>query len=506
MRAALSSLGIVLVGFALFGFTALGQATTPATTPPTSTLLTSGSVTTGPAAEVAARIVGASLLQRGSYAFARSLCDDVGARQTGTAQALRAVAWAEAAMKRAGLQRVKREPVQVRHWERGAISLVLRGGGDAAVAAKPSGALPAKPALAADQTLAALALGGSVATPAEGIEADVVEVQTFAEIAALGPRAQGAFVFANFAMKADADPKGYGTAATLRWRGPSEAAKVGAAGFLFRSAGSGYHRLPHAGALSYQAGAPKIPAVALAAEDAELLHRRLTVGGKVRVHLKLEAFDRGLVPSFNVVGEIPGTSRKNEIVLLGAHLDSWDVGQGALDDAAGCAIALDTARLFTSLKLAPKRTVRVVLFMSEELDGAGARAYAEAHKDEIFSHVAALEADQGDGRPRYYGVTSGTTAVPIVKEWVTPLSALVPVDVRVVNQGGADLQPLRRAGVPVLEVMQDFSKYFEWHHTAGDTFDKIDADDLAIATATFANLTWAAASSSTLLPRGAPEP
>ncbi|HEY0708538.1 MAG TPA: M28 family peptidase, partial [Polyangia bacterium] len=150
----------------------------------------------------------------------------------------------------------------------------------------------------------------------------------------------------------------------------------------------------------------------------------------------------------------------------------------------------------------PKRTVRVVLFMGEELDGAGARAYAEAHKHEILSHVAAMEADEGDGRPRHYGVTSGETALPLVKSWVEPLSALVPADVRVISQGGADLQPVRRAGVPVLQVEQDFTKYFEWHHTEGDTFDKIDAHDLALATAAFANLTWAAATSTTLLPRG----
>ncbi|HEY0714223.1 MAG TPA: peptidase M28 family protein, partial [Polyangia bacterium] len=131
---------------------------------------------------------------------------------------------------------------------------------------------------------------------------------------------------------------------------------------------------------------------------------------------------------------------------------------------------------------------------------------AEAHKDEILSHVAAMEADEGDGRPRFYGVTSGETALPIIKNWVMPLAALVPADVRVVSQGGADLQPLRRAGVPVLQVEQDFSKYFEWHHTAADTFDKVDSYDLALATAAFANLTWAAATSSTLLPRGAPSP
>ncbi|HEY0706758.1 MAG TPA: M28 family peptidase, partial [Polyangia bacterium] len=292
--------------------------------------------------EVAARLVGAALLERGSYEFARSLCDDVGARQGGTAQALRAVAWAEAAMKRAGLQKIKREPLQTRHWERGDCRAVLRGDG--------------RSVGAGDQPLAVLALGGSVATPPEGIEAEVVEARSLQEIAALGARARGAFVFANVEMKANADPSGYGAAATMRWRGPSEAARVGAVGFLFRSAGSGRHRLPHTGGLGYQADAPKIPAAALAAEDADLLQRRLAAGGKVKVHLKLDARDRGLVPSFNVVGEIPGSTRKNEIVLIGAHLDSWDVGQGALDDAAGCAMALDTARLFSTLRLVPKRT------------------------------------------------------------------------------------------------------------------------------------------------------
>jgi Iap family predicted aminopeptidase len=438
----------------------------------------------------AARIAGGALLERGSARFARHLADHVGARLAGSKQAEQAVVWAEAAMKRAGLQRVRREPVTVRAWERGPITAILRADPDTAGSV--------------DQKLAVLALGGSVATAAGGVEADVVEVTSLEQLKALGERARGQIIFFNRPVAQSRDGSTYGEVSGLRYKAPPEAARLGAVAFLFRSAGTGYHRLPHTGITQLgNAANPSVPAAALALEDAERLSRRLS-GGKARVFLRLEAKELPPAPSFNVVGELPGSTRKDEIVLLGAHLDSWDVGQGALDDGAGVGIALDTARLLAGTR--PARTLRLVMFMSEEVDGAGAKGYAAAHKAELSRHVAALEADAGDGAPYGYGVTSGEAGVALVKKWVAPLSALVPVDVRVVKAGGADTRPLQAAGVPVLEVAQDMSKYFDWHHTEGDTSDKIDDATIALATAAFANLTWSLLSAPELLPRTAPAP
>jgi hypothetical protein len=438
-----------------------------------------------------ARVVGAALLERGAYQFAVGLSDGVGARLAGSPEAERAVAWAMDAMKRAGLQRVRKEPVQVRRWVRGPASAVLRADGSPG---------------AGDQPLAVLALGGSVATPADGLEAEVVEAISLEEIAALGEKARGRIVLINREMQPEGDSPGYGPVSGLRWRGPSAAARVGALALLIRSAGSGRHRQAHTGGTHYADGVPAIPAAALAAEDAELIHRRLAARGSARVRLALEARELGKAPSFNVLGELPGGASKDEIVLIGAHLDSWDVGRGALDDAAGCGIVLDTARILSTLRPGLRRTLRVVLFMSEELDGAGSAAYAAAHAPELGRHVAAMEADFGDGRPRRYSVSGGPDAVALVKRWVTPLAALAPPDVRASDSGGADVEPLRKRGVPLLDIAQDPAAYFDWHHTAGDTVDKLDPLNLGLATAAFAHLTWALATAPERLPRPAPLP
>jgi Zn-dependent M28 family amino/carboxypeptidase len=206
------------------------------------------------------------------------------------------------------------------------------------------------------------------------------------------------------------------------------------------------------------------------------------------------------VTSANVVGDVPGRELPGEVVVIGAHLDSWDLGAGAIDDGAGCAIALETARLLVALGLEARRTVRVVLFMNEENGLSGAKAYAAAHQGELARHVAALEADSGGGRPIAVTVTGGPEAVGLVKELVTPLKTWVNTDVHASEWGGADLIPLQSAGVPVLEVKQDMSTYFDWHHTAADTVDKIDPVDLALAVAAFSTVTQAIADSPTRLP------
>jgi carboxypeptidase Q len=423
------------------------------------------------------RIAGAALAGGGAYDLARGLADGVGARPSGSPAAERATVWAETAMRRIGLDQVRREPVKVQTWVRGE---------EAAALTAPT-----------PQPLTISALGGSVATPGEGLEAEVVEVDSLESLRLLGARAAGKIVVVNKPME---HSQGYAAASAVRQRAASEAARLGAVAALVRSAGTGHHRLAHTGAMRYEAGVARIPTAALAAEDADLIHRLLAAGGPVKLRLRLTAHAGGEANGWNVVGELRGRGKPEEIVLIGCHLDSWDVGTGALDDAAGCGIALDTARVMVALGLRPRRTLRVVLFTNEEMGGAGAQAYVQAHQTEIARHVAALEADSGAGRPRGYRVAAAEPALAAVRRWVQPLGHLVPVDVRASASVGADLNPLLERGVPGLGISQDQGVYFEWHHTQGDTLDKIDPLELALATAAFASLTWAVADTPERLP------
>jgi carboxypeptidase Q len=432
------------------------------------------------------RLVGAALANGGAYATAQSLSDRVGARLAGSEGAARAVEWAVKTMKDAGLKNVKKEPVKVPRWVRGEAS--------ATVTAPVT------------QPLSVVALGGSVPTPAEGISAEVVEVESFDALKALGDKAKGKIVLFNKEMKKSSFFDGYGSVVAMRSRGAIDAAKAGAIAHLVRSTGSGHHRQAHTGAMRYDDKITKIPSAAIAAEDAELIHRLIAGGETVKLTLKLTPKLEGEVESFNVVGEVPGEKRPDEIVLIGAHLDSWDLGTGALDDAAGCAMVIDAARSMVQLGLKPMRTVRVVLFMNEEFGLSGARAYADTHKAEVKKHVAAMEADAGAGKPLGFRVVGGVEAKNMVRGLVKPLARWLPVDVSSEEMAGADLIPLQAVGVPVLSLHQDVSEYFEWHHTAGDTFDKIDPQDIALATAALASLTWSLATSNEHLPPSPPPP
>jgi hypothetical protein len=439
------------------------------------------------AADEPARIAGEALSAGGAYEFVRSLADGVGHRAAGSPGAERATAWAEAALRKLGAQNVRREPVTVPVWLRGEESAEL-------LAPAP-------------HRLVISTLGGSVGTPAAGITADVIEARSLEALQALGAAAvRGKIVLVNQPMERTSDMRGYGTAVTVRGRAASEAAKLGALAALVRSAGTGYHRLAHTGALNYAEGVAKIPAAALAAEDADLVHRMIAAGAPVRLRLRLGAHAAPATKGWNVVGDVPGGAAAGEIVLIGAHLDSWDVGQGALDDGAGCAMVLDTARILALPGLRPRRTVRVVLYTGEEMAGPGALAYAKAHDAELGRYVAALEADSGAGRPTGYHVAGNAAALALVTAWVQPLAHLVASEVQSVPRSGTDILPLQKKGVPVLGVSQDMSGYFDWHHTQGDTVDKIDPLDLGLATAAFANLTWAAANATDRLPPSPPPP
>jgi len=422
-----------------------------------------------PAPSPAESIVGRALTDGATLATLTDLTDRIGPRLSGSAAAADAVRWGVEQFQAAGVT-VRTEPVTVPRWTRG----------------EERGEVVAAPGRRA-WPLALTALGGSPPTPAGGVEAEVVEV-TSLEALATAP-VQGRVVYFHHAMST---PEGYGEASELRSFGPAKAAERGAVATLVRSAATASLRTPHTGTVVFKPGKPAIPAVAIATEDAEALHRWLAAG-PVRVRLVLGCRIEPDVPSANVVAEIRGRERPAEVVLFGAHLDSWDLAVGAQDDGAGVAMVVEAARLIARVRPAPRRTIRFVLFMNEENGGAGSKGYAEAHASETT--VAALEADAGSGRPLWVGFRAGEGAEAFLDPLVRPLAALgVDPRPRPTPHRGADLGALaRKRGLPTIHLLQDATHYFDIHHSAADTLDKVDPVAMAQSAAAFAWLTWALA-------------
>ncbi len=349
------------------------------------------------------------------------------------------------------------------------------------------------------QILALTALGGSPSTPVGGLTAQLVEVSSLSQLKALGAAVKGRIVFFNHAMAVASD---YRRFSELRNQGPSAAAKQGAVGALVRSLATASIRSPHTGQTQFEEGQSTIPAAAISVEDAELLHRLLALGA-VEVRLVLSCRLLPPVQSFNVVAELRGREHPEEVVLLGAHLDSWDLAVGAQDDGAGVALVLETARLLAGLRERPRRTVRFVLFMNEENGLSGARAYALAHRAELPHHVAAMEMDSGADRPLGVAVRGGNGAAALVDAWLPPLASLDAGTLLPRDAFGADLTPMTDEQVPLVSVVQDVTHYFDVHHSAGDTLDKVNAEAFGQTSAAVAWVTYALAESPTGLPRRA---
>src|SRR5256886_5645258 len=328
---------------------------------------------------LADRVLGTALRDGVAYSRLQDLTDSVGPRLSGSPGAEAAVAWALRKFQEDGVS-AHAEPATVPHWVRGDERAEL---------------LPASGV--AGLKLAVTALGGSPGTPPDGMEGEVVEVHTLAEVQALGARAKGKIVFFNHAMSTASGKTGYGAFVDLRTHGPAEAAKVGAIAAFVRSLATASFRSPHTGATDFAEGAPKVPAAAISTEDADLFHRLLAKGAQVRVKLWLGGKTLPDVQSADRVAEVRGREKPEEVVLLGAHLDSWDLAQGAIDDGAGAVIVMEAVRLAGQLRPPLRRTIRVVLFMNEENGLAGGKAYAKAHEAEAPQHVAALESDSGAG-------------------------------------------------------------------------------------------------------------
>lgn len=406
--------------------------------------------------------------------WVRGLTDHAGPRLAGSAGDRAAVAWALDTMKALHFVNVHAERVTTSVWQRGIETGEI-------VAPYP-------------QRLALTALGGSVATPESGLEAEILEVDSLEALEAKGKAARGKIVFFDKKMERTSDGSGYGRAVAVRGQGASRAARHGAVGVLIRSIGTDHNRTPHTGGMTYEKDAPKIPAAALSIPDAELLERVGKEGKPVRVRFTLTCGERPEAESANVIGEVPGSANPEEIVLLGAHLDSWDLGTGAIDDGAGCGIVLEAARLIGELPRPPRRTIRVVLYANEENGLAGGTAYAKEHEAELTRHVAALEADTGTGRPTGFSWNAGPSAAALLKEIASLLEPVGAGRLKAGSFGGADVSRLLPAGVPLFSITQDASRYFDYHHTANDTFDKIEPEALDATVAAVAAFAYCAAS------------
>jgi carboxypeptidase Q len=410
-----------------------------------------------------------------AYDHVSSLVTEVGPRSAGSTGDAAAVRWALNKLASLGFSKVRTQDVLVPRWVRGQAEVTLAG--------------------AAAQSLVAVALGGSVGTSDEGVEAQVIEVASLDALKALpATTVNGKIIFINQRMERTRDGAGYGATVRNRSEGPSAAGDLGAAALLIRSIGTSDQRHAHTGAINYSVDAPRIPALALSNPDADQLARWLKPGKPVRVRVKSTSRELPATWSANVIGEIPGVERANEIVLLGAHLDSWDLGQGAIDDGAGVAIVIEAARLIGRLERKPARTVRVVLFANEEFGLSGAREYARLVGDEAARHVIAAEADLGAGavwRIQSRVAPEAVPAVEAIREALKPLALEAGSNE---GRGGSDLGPLRALGVPILDLSQDATNYFDVHHTLNDTLAQIEAKTLNQVVAAYAVAAYLAAS------------
>jgi len=416
------------------------------------------------------------------------LTENIGPRPAGSPQAQAAAEYVAAEMRKLGLD-VHLEPAQVSHW--------IRGEEKAQLVEYP-GQTPET-----TQRIVLTAISGSSATPADGITAEVVVVHNFAELTALGrEKVAGKIVLFNFPYderKALAGMafEAYGEAVVYRARGAKAAAELGAVASLIRSVGGADYRLPHTG-FSFPAG---IPAAALAAEDADLVDH-LAAQGRVRIRLKLTPQSLPEVTGYNVVADLKGSEHPEQIVVVSGHLDSWDLGRGAIDDGAGVVISMATAEVLQRLHIHPRRTLRVIAWMDEENGGGGNKAYAKTHAAEFPDHIAAIESDAGAAHPLGFDMKMPPAAIARLqplRDILRPIGATIFQSIE--YSPGSDIDPLVEAGVPGIGIMQDGRKYFDYHHTAADTLDKVDPQDLRENAAAMAVMGYALAAMPDPLPR-----
>ncbi|HEY0141242.1 MAG TPA: M20/M25/M40 family metallo-hydrolase [Thermoanaerobaculia bacterium] len=428
------------------------------------------------------RIIDTMIASPRAYETLSYLTDNIGPRLSGSKNADLAVAWTTKKFREWGVD-VRTEKVMVPHWVRGAERARLVSHND--------------------QRIVLTTLGGSVATPAEGITAEVIEITSFDELAKLGrAKIKGKIVLYNKAMDMGLVESGrafdaYGEAVVFRGSGASRAAEYGAVAAIVRSVASATLRTPHTGAMRYDPAQPKIPNAAVAPEDADLIHRLLAKGERVRMHLVLTPRTLPDKASANVIAEIRGTERPDEIVLIGGHLDSWDLGTGAIDNGSGCAMVMETMRTLKEMGLRPRRTIRAVLFMNEENGLRGGRTYFTnaSKREEIAKHIAAIETDAGAATPVGFITTLHGDALTRFTPRVRSMNRIAPLTWESSRHTGADTSPLTDAGVPGFGLVPNPRHYFDFHHTAADTLDKVNPTELAQNAAAIAALAWTIADS-----------
>jgi carboxypeptidase Q len=437
------------------------------------------------------RLQQAALNSNYAYRQVAHLANNIGPRLSGSAQAQKAVEYVAGELKALGLE-VQLEKVTVPHW--------VRGDETAALVQFPGQAENTT------QKIVLCALGASVATPAEGVTADVIAVKNFDELKSL-PRDKvaGKIVLFNYLFDKQMAAEGrggeaYGEAVVYRGDGPIAAARQGAVACLIRSVGGADYRIPHTGQTHYADDAPKIPAGAVTAEDADLI-ADLVRQGTVKMKLVLTPQILADVESANVIGDIKGSEHPEQVVIASGHLDSWDLGTGAIDDGAGVAVAMDAANLIQKLHLRPKRTIRVIAWMNEENGLAGSKQYAKDHEKEWPNHFAAMETDGGAGHPIGLNIKGKFEIKKLLGPVLAVLQESGAAGVNFAEHIGADIEPIENAGVPAFSPIQDSRFYFNYHHTAADTLDKIVPKELAENSAVVAVLSYALANIEQALPR-----
>ena len=421
------------------------------------------------------KIIGAAFGDSAAWSRLATLSDKFGHRLSGSPALERAIDWILVEMRKDGLENVRGEPVMVPKWVRGEESAML-------VSPRP-------------MSLHMIGLGRSVGTPQKGITAPVIVVNDFDELTRRAAEAKGKIVLFDVPFTS------YGQ--TVRYRGgaANAVAKVGGVAALIRSVSSFSMQNPHTGAMFYDTAAKiKVPAAALSVEDAAMVHRMVNRGDKVVITLKMSARTLPDVPSRNVVAEIIGSEKPEEVVVLGGHIDSWDVGQGAMDDGGGCVAAWEALRLIKRLGLRPKRTIRVVLWTNEENGSRGSDGYRDAHRAAIDKHVLAMESDNGVFDVKGFGITAGEGGLAMASD-IGSLFLSFGATAVTAGGGGADTGPLNALGVPTLSPTVDGTKYFWYHHSSADTMDKLDPREMAENVALLSVLAYVVADMPGTLPR-----
>ena len=415
-----------------------------------------------------------SLTSRDTYKLLDHLCNKIGHRLSGSVGASKAVEWTEMIMNSYSFDKIYKQDLFVPNWKRGDKEEVKILGQK-------------------DEELNVLALGMSVSTPKKGISAKVVEVQGIEDIEVLGrDKIKGKIVFFNRPtdQRLISTGSAYGGAVDQRTAGPAEAAKYGAVAVVIRSIGTAFDDVPHTGVTRYVEGIKKIPAAALGVKSADKLTLALKNNPNVKLFIKMNCETLEDAPSHNVVGELIGNEFPNEIITIGGHLDSWDVGQGAHDDGAGCMQSIQVLRLFQKLGIKPKRTIRAVMFMNEENGTRGGLKYAELAKKNNENHLIALESDAGAFTPRGFGVTAEASTIKKFRSWL-PYFDRNTISYFKKGGGGVDINPLNRLlGTPTIGFIPDSQRMFDIHHSDNDSFDSVHPRELELGTASIASLIY----------------